>query len=225
MLRDVPKVGRVYELNHNSVSPTRPAGRDKNGIPREEVVCALAKWERFVDTDGNVCDVPLQCGRVLSVEPEAERIEITTRRTQIAAGCLPLNECPHTTKYADWVLTPDEMAHELEEGEKLNPSRGMLVPLPGGEESAPQCFGKAQPKDWPAGKPFFGCEHMEAVIKARRAACKDRNDAMQRQMQSVDPRAIAHATGEGIASALEKFLPALPGARQRSRLADSKGED
>lgn len=203
MIQDVPKIGRVYQLTPGSVSPTRPAGRDANGIPREEVICVLAKHELFVDTSGNVCTVPLQCGRVFDASPEAERIEIMTRRDQIKAGCLPLNECPHTTKYVDWVGEADG---------------GMLMPVHAEAPLSKPCFGKKQPADQPAGVPFYGCEHMEAVIMRRRAVARTRHDALQTASADERTLGIAREVGAGIAHA-------LPGARGRQRMAEGKGEE
>lgn len=202
MIQDVPKIGRVYQLSNNSANPTRLAGRDENGIPREETLCALAKWERFVDTSGNVMDVPLQCGRVFDPGPEAERIDMAQRRDQIRAGCLPLNECPHTTKYIDWVGAAND---------------GALVPLPDGEKA---CQGKKEPADHPPGVPFFGCDHMEKVIKKRRELARKRHDALQAQSADERTLGIAREVGVGVAQA----MAATPGSAQRSRLTEGKGE-
>lgn len=98
--------GRVYQLTYDSVSPTRVIGRDKNGLPIEETVCALAKSARFVDLHGNVCDVPLRTGRVYSEEPEAVRYEYIITKELIGQGQLPLAECPYTMDYKNFVGGP-----------------------------------------------------------------------------------------------------------------------
>jgi hypothetical protein len=104
---DMPAAaGRVFQLHEGSVSPTRVVERDEDGFAREETICALAKHELFVDKSGNVCTVPLQTGRVLSQDSDAERYEMIMRRDQILGGSLPLSECPYTAEYRKWTGTP-----------------------------------------------------------------------------------------------------------------------
>lgn len=91
--------GGTYALSEASVSPTRWT-RGEDGVVREETVCTLAKSAKFVDPDGNICDVALRTGRVLSQEMEAVRYEMVAVADQIRGGGLPLDECPHTFKFA-----------------------------------------------------------------------------------------------------------------------------
>lgn len=134
----------------DGASLSRVVERDEDGIAIEQTICAFAKWARFVDRNGNVCEVPLSNGRVPSFEPEAERYEMHAIREQILNGSLPLDECPHTTAY-----------HHLIG--RVN--GGALVKPPEGYKP---CHGKPRPADLPHHQEWFGCEHMEAIIKRRR---------------------------------------------------------
>jgi hypothetical protein len=96
-----PSANRVFQLTESTVSPTRPAGRSEDGMPREETIPAI-KSEKFVDPAGNICDVYLRNGRVLSNDATAEKYEQTMRKDQIMAGSLPLGECPYTAEYRRW---------------------------------------------------------------------------------------------------------------------------
>jgi hypothetical protein len=140
----------TFWLKPDSASLTRVVDRDEDGIATEQTICAFAKWDRFVDKNGNVCEVPLSNGRMPSHEPEAERYELHVIREQVLNGSLPLEECPHTTRYAHW------MGHV---------NGGHLVKPPEGYKP---CQGKARPADLAPNVEWFGCEHMEAIIKRRR---------------------------------------------------------
>ncbi len=188
----------VYQLNPNTVSPARSAGRDKDGIPREETLCALAKWSWQVDADGNVYQGPLQSGRTLSHEPEAERYEQIQLKDHVEAGGLFLEECPHTSRYQHWVGQANE---------------GRLVPLAAGETA---CNGTKVPADHPAGVEWMGCEHMTKTIKARRLRSRQKWEAQQTESVLLQQ---AKAMGEGIANAL-----ANPAAAGRNALREGKGE-
>lgn len=100
-----PAAGRVYQLTDSTVSPTRVAGRTAEGLPLEETIPAI-KSEKFVDPAGNICDVALRTGRVISNDAVGERYEQQMRRDQIAAGSLPLGECPYTAEYRRWTNSP-----------------------------------------------------------------------------------------------------------------------
>lgn len=99
----VPETERgegVYQLTDDSVSPTRLVRIDEDsGLEIEETVCALAKHAKFVDRDGNVCDVALRTGRVLSMEPEATRYEQVMYADLIRGQMVPLDACPNTLRY------------------------------------------------------------------------------------------------------------------------------
>jgi hypothetical protein len=140
----------TYWLKPDSTALTRVVDRDEDGVETELTICAFSKWDYFVDKSGNVCEVPLSNGRVPSGEPEAERYEIHVVREQIVNGGLPLEECPHTTRYAHIMGAANG---------------GALVKPPAGYTS---CQGKRRPADLPLNVEFFGCEHMEAIIRRRR---------------------------------------------------------
>jgi hypothetical protein len=91
--------GGVYQLTQESVTPTRFVEVNEDGVVIEESICALAKSAKFVDKDGNICDVPLRTGRVPSEEPEAVRYEMIVLAELIRGGQLPLASCPYTTEY------------------------------------------------------------------------------------------------------------------------------
>ena len=91
--------GGVYQLSQESVTPTRFIEVNEEGVAIEESICALAKSEKFVDKDGNICDIPLRTGRVPSEEPEAVRYEMLVTADLIRGGQLPLRLCPYTTEF------------------------------------------------------------------------------------------------------------------------------
>jgi len=91
--------GGIYQLSELSVSPTRLVTIDEEGLPIEETIPTAAKHAKFVDRDGNVCDVALRTGRVPSEEPEAIRYEQLVLFEQIRGNCLPLAVCPYTEAF------------------------------------------------------------------------------------------------------------------------------
>lgn len=117
---DMQKYG--YRFDQMPTYLYRIATVDEMGVPIEETISSFAKAERFVDPAGNICMVPLQTGRVLSHEPEAEKYENYIRRDLITTGWLPMAECPHTKDYRA-ITRRDEP----------------LVPIPAGESA---CAGK-----------------------------------------------------------------------------------
>lgn len=117
------KKPRVAQLTHSSVDVHRVIGRDARGQPLLEKVCMLAESEIFCDTDGNEVTIPLQTGRVSSLESR-EKYGLKHRREQIIAGALPRRDCPYTEKYADVI-----------------PGRGPLAQPPDGVKS---CGGKPE---------------------------------------------------------------------------------
>ena len=90
----------VYVLTDSSVSPTREVEVTEDGIIVEETIMALAKSAKFVDRAGNICDVALRTGRVLSEEPEAQRYEQYMVIELIRGGQLPLDACPFTQRFS-----------------------------------------------------------------------------------------------------------------------------
>jgi hypothetical protein len=193
-----PSAGRVFQLTDASVSPTRPAGRDENGIPREETICALAKHERFVDTKGNICVVPLRTSRVLGMTSEDEKYEQIQRKDQILAGSLPLAECPYTTEYARLV----------------NPQRSpdvqnSLVPVKRGEEA---CNGEPE-----------GCKHLRPIIESRRAkaiAEAERQEEVGKSISVAAAGAMMREFGEGVGSKMSHDSAGTA----RKNMREGKGE-
>lgn len=106
--------GRVYQLTDGNVSPTRVVGRSPEGLPIEETIPVI-KSEKFVDLDGNICDVVLRNGRVSGNSPAEERYELLARRDQLTAGCMPLAECPYTGEYRRITGAPT-LVGEMPEG-------------------------------------------------------------------------------------------------------------
>lgn len=156
--------GGVYRVTADSVSPTRVIGEDpETGLPIEETVCAAAKAAKFVDPDGNVCEVALRTGRVYSDAPECERYELLIMRDLISQGQLPLASCPHTTEFR-------------------HIRRGPLVALPEDPKEAKdaeRCQGKPE-----------GCAHMQKVITDRRARARIKWDKHQAAVSSMDARTV-----------------------------------
>jgi hypothetical protein len=98
--------GRAFQLDDNSVSPTRIVGRTDFGEAIEETMCMLGKHQNFVDALGNICTVPLATGRVPSNMPEAHRYEMLTLMDHIRAGSFPIDVCPYTREFASLVGGP-----------------------------------------------------------------------------------------------------------------------
>ena len=112
--------GQVYQLNMNSVTPTRITGADDLGMPIEERI-PICYSREFVGLDGCVKSVPLRTAAVYSQEPEAQRYEQVVVADIIRAGQLPLDACPYTNAFS-------------------HIRRGPLVKVPPGVEA---CEGKA----------------------------------------------------------------------------------
>jgi hypothetical protein len=190
-----------YWLKPDSASLTRVIDRDDMGIATEQTICAFSKWDYFVDRGGNVCEVPLSNGRMPSSEPEAERYEIHVVREQVLNGCLPLEECPHTTRYQHIMGAVNG---------------GALVKPPAGYKP---CQGKKRPTDLPPNVEFFGCEHMQAVIEKRRDAALKKWQAME---QATDADIKKY---EAMAKAITKEQQAVQaGIDPRANLRTGKGE-
>lgn len=173
--------GGIYQLNENSVSPTRIVDTSEDGAPIEETIPAVAKHAKFVDLDGNVCDVALRTGRVPSEEPEAVKYEWIVVSTLIQRGQLPLASCPYTNAFA-----------HLKGG-------GPLVKAPANAKNAGDCGGRPD-----------GCSHMKAIIEERRAKSRARYDKQQEQFRQMGEgdikkmmEAFGKVFGDAVASAAE----------------------
>jgi hypothetical protein len=195
--------GRAYQLNDTSVSPIRIVGYE-NGVEIEETICALAKSAKFVDRDGNICDIPLRTGRVLSNAPEAVLYEQILVTDLIRQGQIPLEACPHTTDFRSIV------------------GRGTpLVAAPKDYEG--NCSGAPG-----ADRLERSCVHMQKLVKERRAASALRTakeDDKLKQMKPSDVAALVkelgEAFGETVASAVAGKAVATDA---RKNLREGKGE-
>ncbi len=190
-----------YWLKPDSTTLTRVIDRDDMGVATEMTICAFSKWDYFVDRGGNVCEVPLSNGRMPSAEPEAERYELHVVREQILNGCLPLEECPHTTRYAHIMGAVNG---------------GALVKPPAGYKPCP---GKKRLADLPPNVEFFGCEHMEGVIKKRREVAVEKRAALEKSSDADIKK--YEAIGQGWAKEQQAFHASQD---PRANLRNGKGE-
>jgi hypothetical protein len=199
MSTDAPmpsSAGRVYQLTDGTVSPTRVAGRTKYGIPIEETIPQILSV-KFVDLNGNVCDVAIRCSRVDDRSDVSQKYEDTMRKDQLKAGCLPLDECPLTQEYRRITGTDTLLGNygpDLPEGSKA-------------------CDGKPG-----------GCEHLLPVIAERRRLCRERHDqemALGKTIPVDVATDMVRALGEGL-----KGMPTGTAAMKdaRANLRDGKGE-
>lgn len=165
--------GRVFQLNDDSVSPSRPASREPaTGIPREETINVI-KHELFVDTKGNICSVNLRNGRAAGNSPAEENYERLMREEQIKAGGLPLGECPWTQEYRRMTGVPT-----------------LVGPLP--PEGVIACNGAPD-----------GCKHLQPIIAARIADAhrtKEVDEATGAMISRPAAEAMMRSFGEGMAS-------------------------
>lgn len=197
---------QAFALTQESVSPAVLIESGEDGIPREMTICAYSKVCKFVDRGGNICDVPLRTGRVLSNEPEAAKYEQIVVFDLIRAGQVPLHACPYTLDYG-WVKP------------------GPLVKPPtkdaSGKPIAPPVACKGAPD---------GCEHMKELIERRRAeqvAFMEREEAkLQKHVMSEDAaKKFFKATTEGLGEIVGNAIAAAMDARQGARKGlQGKGE-
>jgi hypothetical protein len=180
---------RFYELNPNSVTPSRIVGSDEYGMPIEERI-PLAMHMPFVGLDGCVKNVTLRTHPCPDNEEDAARYGTSVLRDIIRGGQLPLNDCPYTNQYRDIKAGP-------------------LVKPP---EGAVDCGGKEG-----------GCEHMHAVIKARKAKARAKWDEDQknaRALKQEDLERMVAAMSDGVGRAIANADPKA----NRRNLAQGKGE-
>lgn len=203
--------GRMIQIDADNVSPTRIVGRDEDGAPIEEAIPTLGKLEKFVDRDGNICDVALRTSRMLGLTSEDEKYENVIRRDQITAGSLPLGECPYTEEY----------------GKLVNPSRSESVQdsLIRKPEGAKACRGKPD-----------GCEHLQPVIAKRRQKARAKRDADELRGAAMSQAAAANLARQfsqsmgqlaAIAAAPAGDAPTEAAARAknlRANMSAGKGE-
>lgn len=189
----------------NYKEPARPAyhavvtDTDEFGRDIEQVKCTAAIWERFVDSGGNICEVPLATCRVLQTQgPEGSATEHYmrfARATQLRNGSFPLDECPYATN---------------QEYRNILGRDSLISPIPAG---VTPCTGKEG-----------GCEHMHALIEKRRELKRknmEKKNDRYRQMSQAQMEAMAKSLGAGIADAMRD---ANPGQSARQALRTGKGE-
>lgn len=191
--------GRAYQLTDSSVSPSRIVSIDDDGNEIEETICALAKSQKFVDRDGNICEVPLRTGRVLSMEPEATRYEDIMTHDQIRAGGMPLEACPFTLAY-----------RHIKGGALIKPRKK-------GDEDCGGSPGAQKLKD--------ACSHMQAIVAERRERALKRTlneDAKMKALKTDDVAALMKAMVEGLGQKLDEKRSAEEVKTARANLRDNK---
>ncbi|MBA3391174.1 MAG: hypothetical protein H0T89_00955 [Deltaproteobacteria bacterium] len=196
----------MYQLEQNSVSPSRVVRIGPLGEPIEETQIALAKWTWMVDSSGNTYQGHLQSGRTLSHEPEAERYELIQRKDHVEAGGLFLEQCPHAPR-----VTYGWSSGSFAAGPSVEPPPGVTA-----------CSGHVKPADHPDDVEFLGCDHMAVVVADRRAKSRARWEATQRAATQMTPAAAASLLGQiGQAISLGREVaseatPAAPAPRARA---------
>jgi hypothetical protein len=138
----------VYTLNQQSVSPVIELEISDDGVSIEQTIMTLAKSAKFVDRGGNVCDVALRTGRVLSNETGAASYEQYMMVDLIRGGQVPLAACPNTVQFSYIKPNPDGTGRPHK-----------LIKDSEGED----CGGLPS-----------GCPHIWKLIDKRRAAVKKR---------------------------------------------------
>lgn len=191
--------GRAYQLTDASVSPSRLISIDDDGKEIEETICPLALSAKFVDRDGNICDVPLRTGRIFSMEPEAARYEQIVTFDQIRAGGLPLAACAFSNEY-----------RHIKGGPLIKPKKGEA-----------DCGGRPG-----ATRLEETCEHMQAVIKERRARSRARTEAEDAKLKTMKPEdalAMIEQMGEAFGQKLADQIGNMQSAKQaRAAIRDGK---
>lgn len=185
----------TYQLTPDTVSPTRQAGTDEAGIPREETICVFSRWARFVDREGNIMDVPLSNGRVFSREQAEENYKQLKIREQVLSGALPLEHCPYTEEFA-WVRP------------------GPLVTPPAGVKAC-----KGDPDGCEHMKPII--EERRRRSRARHDAIQAQRDTMTVEQA----HSLVSATAKELGYAIADKLGGKGGIDQaRANLRGDKGE-
>jgi hypothetical protein len=196
--------GRAYQLNETSVSPVRIIGRDRRGNPIEETICPFAKSAKFVDPDGNICDVPLRTGRVMSMSPESVMYENIVTSDLIRQGQIPLEACPHTGDFRSIVGYA-----------------GPLVPTADGKR-IDSCNGAPG-----AQRLEEACEHMQSLVKERRTLAQARareEDDKLRQMKPSDVADIVTRMGEAFGETMAAQMGKPTPAAAKKALREGQGE-
>lgn len=188
----------MFQLDENTVSPTRIIGADEDGLaPIEETLSSYPLREYFVDKDGNICEVLLCNSRTTARNPEAERYADLTRNEWLKNGGLPLGECPHMPNGAYKKLLGRMELAKAPEGEKY-------------------CDGKEDAHDMNT-----CCPHLKKIILSRRDKARAKYDKVQaqhEQMSVAQMQKMANELGRGMANAMGGA------AGGRNRLRSEQGE-
>jgi hypothetical protein len=195
--------GGIYQLDANSVSPTRITGVDELGNQIEETIPA-AYHRQFVTLDGCINNVVLRSGVVFSMEPEAERYETMVVRDVIRAGWIPIEACPYSYDYGSIKGGPG--------------ARIALVKVPAGEVD---CGGKPGAHD-----EHTCCVHLQKIIADRRAKAQAEHAkrvASQASMKPEQVQQLLEMNAKAFGVALGNHFPDQKAAKQRLR--EGKGEE
>jgi hypothetical protein len=198
-MRDAPlpeaHKATTFQLNENSVSPTRLINRDEDGNEIEETVSCYPHREMFVDKAGNICEVVLCNSRTSSRNNEARMYAAQVRLDWLRNAGLPLKECPHAPS--------TEYKREL--------GTEVLVKAPSGYKG---CAGGKVDAD---GK-ITPCEHLKAIIDSRLKKTRDaheKQEARAASMTSGQLEQMGRVFGDQIANAM---------GSARNNLVNGRGE-
>jgi hypothetical protein len=187
----------IYQLDANSVSPTRVVGRDENGMPVEETVPTVY-WRHFAMPDGGWNKVPLRTGSVFSMHEDAVAYERMVTTDLVRAGAIPGWLCPYSTEFTH--LT-----------------RGPFVPVPAGEED---CGGNEQAGGCKHMKALMA--RRKAIALEKHTAEVRRIESLK----SDEINRMRDGIVEGVGTVIGKFMSAQDGlAASRAKLKAGKGEE
>jgi hypothetical protein len=174
----------MHELTPASASPTVIIERNEDGTVIEATISMLSKVELWIDLAGNLLQCPMTNTRVLLRSSEAERYERMLRIDMLRGGMIPVTDCPFTQKYEDVIGA-------MNGGRPVKLSKGADQPNCNGKKLPPGTDRFSMPT-----LDFHGCEHMEALIKARRAVSAAKVAEAARLSPTL--MAQAEAIGRGI---------------------------
>lgn len=187
------KGNKTYFLRHDQTPElARPgyAFYEREGL-KEETVCLLGKWDRYVDKAGNVCDVPLATTRVLHTQGHElsaqEMYQRNIHADHIRAGSYPVDVCPYAQNQEYKALI----------------GRDRLIPCPPG---VTPCEGAEN-----------GCEHMQALIASRRKATREESDKAalaQSSMNGEQIKLFMKELGAGLAEGMQPKAKAHKGDKE-----------
>lgn len=161
----------IAHISDNTVTRTRPQGRDSQGRQVEEVL-PVRESVRMMDTDGNEVWVPIHNHRVRNPESFSkygrQRLEAAVK-----GGYIPKYECPLSEKY-----------HHLVGGPLAAPQ--------GNEKPCHDLKPAAQLRDEDLNGAWHGCKHYIRVRDARREEAQ----ATAQQRERMTPTKATHRLAE-----------------------------